>query len=181
MSSDGAKPVRFEQLCDIIDVAEFGIHDLSRTQSDKNGRPRFNMPFELGLYLGAKRYGSKGHSKKRTLVLVREKNVLGTYLSDLAGIDPVAHHDKPDDVIRSVRNAINQWVATTKITSKKLPKRVPGPEFIVASFVAFKSALPAISAAHGYDAKSFNVLDAHIDFCRAVEEFIASLSERAGR
>ena len=54
---------RIEKLYNIIDECRFGIHDLSRTELDQVNRlPRFNMPLELGIFLGAKRYGGDGQN-----------------------------------------------------------------------------------------------------------------------
>ena len=51
------------------------IHDISRTELDKKtSLPRFNMPFELGLFLGAKKFGAFDQSKKRTLILDKKKH-----------------------------------------------------------------------------------------------------------
>ena len=45
-------------ICDIIKASRFGIHDVSRTESDKaSALPRFNMPLELGFFLGARAFG----------------------------------------------------------------------------------------------------------------------------
>jgi hypothetical protein len=49
--------IRFDKLCRLIQASERSIHDLSRTEVGKAGLPRFNMPFELGLMMGAKRFG----------------------------------------------------------------------------------------------------------------------------
>lgn len=47
--------VRVEKLYNLIRNSRFGIHDLSRTTLDREYRlPRFNMPLELGLFLGAR-------------------------------------------------------------------------------------------------------------------------------
>src|SRR5258708_6812462 len=49
---------RLTKIIDLIDVCDFSLHDISRTELNPNGLPRFNMPFELGLTLGRK------HSKR---------------------------------------------------------------------------------------------------------------------
>ena len=50
--------VRIQKIEQIIAECRFGVHDISRTKADpENQLPRFNMPLELGLFLGAKRYG----------------------------------------------------------------------------------------------------------------------------
>src|SRR5436309_3664590 len=72
-ASDGGH-VRVEKIAHIITACNFGVHDISRTELDKKSRlPRFNMPFELGLFLGAKRFGTGRQKRKSTLILDRER------------------------------------------------------------------------------------------------------------
>jgi len=57
----------------LIDGCRYGIHDISRTEFDTvNQLSRFNMPLELGIFLGARRFGSGRHKSKNCLVLDRE-------------------------------------------------------------------------------------------------------------
>ena len=63
-TEDGSQ-VRIDKIYRIIAECRYGIHDLSRTELDEDTRlPRFNMPLELGVFLGAKRYGEKNQQKK---------------------------------------------------------------------------------------------------------------------
>jgi hypothetical protein len=56
---DSSTP-RVEKIYKLINESKYGIHDISRVTLDsKNRLPRFNMPLELGIWLGARRYGSK--------------------------------------------------------------------------------------------------------------------------
>jgi hypothetical protein len=51
--------VRVDKLVRLIQQSRYGIHDISRVElDDAHGLPRFNMPFELGLDLGCKRFGA---------------------------------------------------------------------------------------------------------------------------
>jgi hypothetical protein len=53
---DDSNQVRLGKLFQIIRECRYGIHDLSRVTLDSRHRlPRFNMPLELGIFLGAKR------------------------------------------------------------------------------------------------------------------------------
>src|SRR5690349_6674469 len=62
---DDGSQVRLEKLYRIIGDCRYGIHDLSRVTLDAATRlPRFNMPLELGIFLGAKRFGGLKHSRK---------------------------------------------------------------------------------------------------------------------
>jgi hypothetical protein len=81
------------------------IHDLSRlksTYSDEYARQ--NMPFELGLDMGCKRF-SKGKLKnKKLLILEVEQFRYRKALSDISGLDIKCHENKPSKLIHQVRN-----------------------------------------------------------------------------
>lgn len=65
-----AGEVRMSKILRLIRGCRFGLHDISRTSLDEmNGLPRFNMPLELGLFLGAAHFGSGGQRRKRTLIM----------------------------------------------------------------------------------------------------------------
>jgi hypothetical protein len=126
--------VRLDKLVELIRESPRSIHDLSRIKSGANDLPRFNMPFELGLALGAKRFGHR--PRDRIKIMVGERYKLPAYLSDLGGNDPDAHDHEPDKVIRIVRNYLRQS-----------PKGgvLAGPAKLAADFTAFKARLPAIA------------------------------------
>src|SRR5262249_47825244 len=55
-SADGSRG-RIDKIYELIGECRLGIHDISRTDPDARTRlPRFNMPLELGVFLGAKRF-----------------------------------------------------------------------------------------------------------------------------
>jgi len=65
---------RIDKILAIIAKCKFGIHDISRTElSKKTKLPRFDMPLELGLFLGAKTFGPRGARAKVCLILDRQK------------------------------------------------------------------------------------------------------------
>ncbi len=68
-----AGQVRIEKIASLIRDCRWGIHDISRTDLNPRGLPRFNMPLELGLFLGAARFGSGPQTRKSCLVLDRER------------------------------------------------------------------------------------------------------------
>ena len=71
-----ASQVRIDKIYNIIAACRYGIHDISRTELDKNsGLPRFNMPLELGVFLGAKKFGR--NEQKRKIALYWIKNSIG--------------------------------------------------------------------------------------------------------
>lgn len=107
---DGAE-VRIEKIQRIIGECRHSIHDISRTGLDAgSGLPRMNMPFELGLFLGAKRYGSGLQRKKTCIIFDRDRYRYQQFLSDIAGQDIRSHGNNPSELIRAVRNAL----ATTR-------------------------------------------------------------------
>lgn len=72
-TGDGGQ-ARIEKIYAIIHECRYGIHDISRTEVDGNPPlPRFNMPLELGIFLGAQRYGNERQPGKVCLVLDRER------------------------------------------------------------------------------------------------------------
>ena len=62
---DGSQ-VRIDKIYDIIADCRYGIHDISRTELDAtSGLPRFNMPLELGVFLGSKEIWYRRTKKKK--------------------------------------------------------------------------------------------------------------------
>ena len=112
LEHEDASQVRIEKIYRLIAASGLGIHDVSRTEPDAENRlPRFNMPLELGVFLGAKRFGGTRDKRKRCLVLDRERYRFHKFVSDIAGQDIKAHDGKPDAAIRGVRDWLRRTVA----------------------------------------------------------------------
>lgn len=116
--NDGGQP-RIEKILELIENCKFSIHDISRTELDPiHGLPRFNVPFELGLDLGCKRYGASDHSEKLLLILDTERDRYRTFISDIAGQDIANHNGKVETAIAIVRDwlrpHLNPLVANTQ-------------------------------------------------------------------
>jgi hypothetical protein len=80
-TDDGAE-ARYDKICRIIKDCAYGIHDISKTEADPgSGLPRFNMPFELGLFLGAKKFGGKTPRTKKALMLDSDPFRYRTFLT----------------------------------------------------------------------------------------------------
>lgn len=128
---------RLTSLFDLIAQCRYGIHDLSRTSLDPpNGLPRFNMPFELGIFLGCKRFGPARHRLKSSIVLDSEPYRYQQFLSDIAGQDILSHHNDPRVAITHIRN----WLRTT---SKRTA--IAGGNAVWEQFVQFQDDLPHIA------------------------------------
>ncbi|HEY4100753.1 MAG TPA: hypothetical protein VGM20_07745 [Gemmatimonadales bacterium] len=137
LEKEDAGEARFAKIIQIIGESRFGIHDLSRTTLDGAHRlPRFNMPLELGLFLGARHYGKPAHRNKACLILDREPYRYQIYCSDIAGQDIRTHHNEVGQALGAVRN----WLRT------QLPHRprLPGPAAIAHRYIAFQRQLPAL-------------------------------------
>ncbi|MEN3329714.1 MAG: hypothetical protein V7638_4521 [Acidobacteriota bacterium] len=134
-SSDGGQP-RFDKILALIENCKYSIHDISRTEVDPNHNlPRFNVPFELGLDLGCKRYGKRHHKQKTTLLLDIERYRYRAFISDIAGFDIEEHNGSVAKAITVVRN----WLRHTSDTIKF---EVPSGGVIYARYQAFQRYLP---------------------------------------
>lgn len=124
---------RVDKILDIIKQSKFGVHDISRAGLDRNtGLARFNMPLELGFFLGAKRYGSARDRQKRCLVLDRKRYRYRNFCSDISGQDIRAHGDKPRDAIRALRD----W-----LSSHRTSIQMPGGKAIFGRYELFRAQL----------------------------------------
>ncbi|MDX2236947.1 MAG: hypothetical protein NW203_05230 [Hyphomonadaceae bacterium] len=127
--------LRLDTLTQLIASADRGIHDLSRIElSEPAGTPRFNMPFELGVSVGAARFGGRRQRRKQLLVLARNRGQWQPSVSDLSGLDPQFHNDDPHTVIKHVRDFL-----------KGGGERRPGASAIAQDYEAFSADLPSLA------------------------------------
>jgi hypothetical protein len=159
LEEDDASDNRLDKIIRCIEGCRYGIHDISRTQVNENGFPRFNMPFELGVFFGAKRFGNKAQKSKSAIIFERVKFTYQQFISDLNGVDTKAHNDDPNIMIRELRD----WLKTA---SKR--KNIPGHVILQREYREFRVKLPQIVEMAGLDIDDipFN------DFCQIVEEAV---------
>jgi hypothetical protein len=151
LESDDGSDVRFDKLVRIISSCRYGIHDISRTTLDGANRlPRFNMPLELGLFLGAKRFGDTEQQQKTCLILERDPYRYQKFCSDIAGQDIRPHHNKVDDAIRAVRN----WLQAARPSI-----RIPSPARLAYRYLVFRTDLPKMCAREHLSVKGLTFLD----------------------
>jgi hypothetical protein len=60
--------VRIGKIARIIRECQWGIHDISRTEPNPSGLPRFNMPLERGIFLGARWFRDRPQKRKSCLI-----------------------------------------------------------------------------------------------------------------
>jgi hypothetical protein len=134
--SDGSE-VRIDKIANIISNCRLGLHDISRTAADAATHlPRFNMPLELGLFLGAKRFGRADQKLKTCLILDVERYRYQKFISDIAGQDIAAHGGDSHTAIRLVRD----WLSSA--TPKSI--RTPGGRAIGSRYTLFRRELPSL-------------------------------------
>lgn len=135
-----AGELRLAKIVRLIGESRFSIHNISRIELDgDSGLPRFNMPIELGIAIGAKYLGDTRVRDHLMLVLDSERYRFQRFASDLAGLDPSAHANSVDGVVSAVRNFVAAQSATA----------LPGAAAIKAQLATFEATLPGIATAVG--------------------------------
>lgn len=150
-TTDAGQP-RIDKILDLIESCKYSIHDLSRTELDLHGFPRFNVPFELGLDLGCKRYGPPPQERKMTLILDVNRYRSRTFMSDIAGLDVEEHNGSVATAITVVRN----WL---RYASDVLPVAAPSGAMIYSRYEAFQLALPGTCDALNWDVDNLPFAD----------------------
>lgn len=104
LEEDNGLDNRLDKITRIISECRLGIHDISRIELNANNLPRFNMPFELGIFFGAKRFGNELQQSKNALIFERQQYSYQQYISDISGVDIKAHNNDVYVVICKVRD-----------------------------------------------------------------------------
>ena len=146
-----AGEVRIENIYRLIAQCNHGIHDISRTEvaGQPYRLPRFNMPLELGIFLGAKRFGGRT-AKKRCLIMDREPYRYKRFISDIGGQDIKAHGRSRVKAIRHVRD----WLQS--VPGKAA---IPGGMKIPQDYHRFRRELPVIAEEAQLDPAQLTFID----------------------
>jgi hypothetical protein len=158
---DDGSQVRVAKIKGIIEQCRLGIHDISRTELDK-GLPRFNMPFELGLFLGAKEFGASKQRQKACLIMDIEPYRYQRYISDIAGQDIQAHGGKAEKLIEIVRNWLGHFST----------EMLPGADKIRRKYRTFRRKLPGICKQAAIKLAELT----YIDYCTIISRVLKSSS-----
>ena len=128
-NADSGQP-RIDKIVKLIAESKYAIHDLSRIQAATAGELyRLNMPFELGIDVGCRLFGSHTRRTKKCLVLESEPYRYKAALSDLSGSDIGCHGNEPERVVIEVRN----WLKNA------CKVKAPGPDRIWGAFHDFST------------------------------------------
>lgn len=137
----GGSEMRIDKITRIIRESCYSIHDISRVEgAGPSNLPRFNMPFEAGLAMGATRFESpaSGQHRRDFLLLDAQKYRDKQTLSDLAGQDSKAHDNQPEKMVSAVRGFL---------AAKAKPSRTRGAGALWGRYQSFSAALPALCGA----------------------------------
>lgn len=160
-----ARIIKIEEL---IRNSMFGIHDISRTELDEiNDLPRFNMPLELGMFLGAKKLGTAKQKRKIALVLDREQHRYKIFCSDLSAFDISSHSNDVAQAIKHVRN----WLSTAKRDST-----IPTGKKVFEKYQIFRENLPTFCAAAEINLEAVT-LEYYNDYTTAVVQWLEAYDE----
>jgi hypothetical protein len=132
---DDSSGIRIKNIIQLIRESKYSIHDLSRVTLDGTANlPRFNMPLELGICIGAIEYGSKSQQENKYLIIESERFRFKQFISDLSGQDIKDHKNSVDEAIRIIRN----WL------SKKTAEKIPSASILISEYENFQNNLPAL-------------------------------------
>lgn len=164
LEASNAGQIRLNKILDIISDCKYSIHDLSRTELDTvYGLPRFNMPLELGLDLGCKRYGMDYQQEKVLLVMDTEQYRYQKFISDIAGQDIYGHGGDEQQVINIVREWFRKELNPQTVI-------IPSGDEIYQRYEDFRRDLPSISARLRWNPARLSF----VDFSYAVAVWISA-------
>lgn len=143
MEIDDGAQIRIDKIFGIMNECKFAVHDISRTELDSANRlPRFNMPLELGMFLGARHFGGRRHKEKSCLILDVDPYRYQKFISDISGQDIKAHGGAPRKAVAQLRSWLN--AASGR-------KTIPGGAKIWSRYERYSAALPTICAEAGLE------------------------------
>lgn len=158
---------RISKIIELIKESKWSIHDLSRVKASTAGEIfRLNMPYELGIDVGCRRFGSGKLATKQYLVTASEHYEYQKALSDIAGTDIAVHGD---DALQAVR-VVRQWI-------ENVIGGEDGSQAIWAAYEDFNAAMFDEMSDKGFDAHEIeNVQTAKL--IKLMERFIAGRKSR---
>ncbi|HXB09644.1 MAG TPA: hypothetical protein VNW04_21105 [Puia sp.] len=159
LDEDDGSDNRLTKIIRKIRDSRYGIHDLSRIELSNAAWPRFNMPFELGIFFGAKNLGDDHQKRKNALVLEKEKYSYQKFISDLNGIDTKAHNNDPEIAMKKVRD----WLRTASGR-----KTIPGYTILADQYKEFTAHLPVLTQTLGFTADNIP----YVDFLHLMEDAV---------
>jgi hypothetical protein len=160
---------RLEKICELIKSSRYSVHDLSRLKAEEKGDfSRLNMPFELGVDYGARRFSSRLKTK-RFLILEEHGYDYRQALSDISGVDIKTHGNDPIKIVRAIRNWFVETVGL---------KDIDNPSVIWEQFNYFASDFNAKRQAEGFSKDDLDMMPVP-EYLRFIKTAIRSASNKA--
>jgi len=162
--------IRLDKIIEIILESKYSIHDLSRIKSSKKGEYyRLNMPLEIGLDLGCKKFHpDEKYRGKKSLILEGERYSTNKGLSDLSGADVKCHENDAEKVIECVRT----WMVEVG------RHYVPGPNMIWDDYNIFYAVLSDEFLKRGFKQSQIDTLSIP-EYLKFLDEWLPKKSKLA--
>jgi len=121
LEANDSHHVRIDKIFKIIGECSLGVHDISRAGIDSTTKlARFNMPLELGIFMGCKEYSDNA---KCYLIFDLEKYRYQKFISDISGQDIKIHEGKIEKAISGLRDWLNNKTKETLPSGSVIHKR----------------------------------------------------------
>lgn len=160
--------LRLQKIIDLMLASRLSIHDISRVPARRGELPRFNMPFECGLFVGIKASGAKKHGAKGFLVLEAKAYRYQRMLSDAAGLDPRVHANQPVRAVKEVRHFLS-----SELRRLGTDERAPGAEAIWRRYRRFLKGLPARAKHGGFSRQELLSFEYLSDLIEVMREWLS--------
>lgn len=156
---------RIDKICELVRTSKYSVHDLSRLKAAKKGEfYRLNMPFELGIDYGSRRFAANLLRNKKCLILEEGAYDYRRALSDISGLDIKSHGNDPIKLVRAIRNWFVETVGLNDIE---------GPTAIWYRFNDFTSDFNAKRSAEGFSKADLNIMPIP-EYLRFIKSWIRS-------
>lgn len=106
---------RIDRIYRLIDECRFGVHDISRIEHDSiNALPRFNMPFELGVFLLGAWCSRRSGTATKNICLISPGRTFGsTTMNRLRRWVPFAAGLQPHDPVSDTTPSFTKNTSVT--------------------------------------------------------------------
>lgn len=156
LEADSTGDVRIDKIIKIIDECRYGIHDISKADLDSHSQlARFNMPLELGIFIGAHRFAapkSYNRSKQYTVMDV-EPYRYQKFISNLSGQDIKAYGTDDEKQVEIIIQQVRDFLRNSS------RRKLPGSDYFYDRYNDFLRVLPAICQNERLDIEKLTYLD----------------------
>jgi len=138
MEWDDASIARLARIISLMENCRLSIHDLSRgTTDEKTNLPRFNMPFELGIFVGLAHANRDRGKEMRCMILDVDADRYRISLSDMSGVDIYQRSTSPNSIIGPIRSFLRK-------NTLRPSQRIPGARYVALRYEKFTADFPNI-------------------------------------